>query len=386
MKVLVLGSGGREHALSKALLEDKDLNKLYSLPGKPSLKDSEDLPSSLLTNREELVRVLKKEGVDLVVVGPEKYLVEGLGDYLRKQGFQVFGPSGEAAKLEGSKIFAKKFMKDMSIPTASFRILSSVKECEEVADNFTPPYVFKADGLAGGKGVFILKDKKELLEKARFLFEEKGLGEAGREAILEDFQSGFEISVLVLTNGKSYSMLPIAQDYKRLHNNQEGPNTGGMGAVAPIPIEEDLKEKIKTSIIEPTLKGLGEKNMDYCGVIYFGLMVSKGNPKVLEYNVRFGDPEAQVLLPLLDGSWLKAFYDISQGKDVNLKWKNLSSACVVLCSKNYPAGPNKEVPISGDFLKENPDSWFIHAGIKKKEQKWVTSGGRIFQCHSFREE
>ena len=380
MKVLVIGNGCREHAIIKALLEDKKTSAVYSLPERASLKETIGLPSSFLKDKEALAKHLKKLEIELVVIGPEQTLVEGLSDFLRKEGLKVFGPCAKAAQLEGSKIFAKKFMKEQKIPTASYHQVSSVSETLQLSENFYPPFVFKADGLAGGKGVFICKDRTILEEKSRFLFEKKALGLAGQTALLEDFQSGQEISVFAITNGDSYSLLPVAQDYKRLYDKQEGPNTGGMGAVAPISISPSLIKNIEDLIVKPTLKGLKKYETNYRGILYFGLMIHKNFPKVLEYNVRFGDPEAQVLLPLLDGSWLDVFYKTACGEALSLKWKNLHSACVVLCSENYPEGPIKESSIEGFIYHKKENSWFIHGSLARNENQWFTKGGRVLNA------
>ena len=380
MKVLVVGSGCREHAIIQSLLEDKKTEAVYSLPERISLKETIDLPSSFLENKEALANHLIKEGVRLVVIGPEQPLVDGLADFLREKGLKVFGPCAKAAQLEGSKLFAKKFMKAQGIPTASYHEVTSVSETLKSAENFFPPYVLKADGLAGGKGVFLCNNLTELEEKSQFLFEKKALGPAGDKAILEDFQSGREISVFVITNGESYSLLPVAQDYKRLYDKQKGPNTGGMGAIAPISISSDLIKSIEDLIVKPTLKGLKENKTTYRGVLYLGLIIHKNFPKVLEYNVRFGDPEAQVLFPLLDGSWLDVFYEISCGNSPVLKWKNLYSTCVVLCSKNYPEGPLKESSIKGPIDYKKETSWFIHGSLGQNKEQWLTKGGRVLNA------
>lgn len=380
MKVLVVGSACREHSIIQALLEDSKSSAVYSLPERVSLKETVGLPANFLNDREALAEHLKKEAVELVVIGPEQPLVDGLSDFLRTKGFKVFGPSAKSARLEGSKIFAKEFMKEQGIPTASYQIVSSVSEALQASENFFPPFVLKADGLAGGKGVFLCKNKIELEERSQFLFEKKALGPAGETAILEDFQSGSEISVFVITNGDSYRLLPIAQDYKRLYDKQQGPNTGGMGAVAPISIDEHLMDNIENQIIKPTLAGLKKHSFDYRGILYLGLMINKNFPKVLEYNVRFGDPEAQVLLPLLDGSWRDIFYSVACGDLPELKWKKLYSACVVLCAENYPEGPLKESPINGLIYHKKENSWFIHGSLSRRENQWFTSGGRILNA------
>ena len=380
MKVLVIGNGCREHAIIKALQEDKETSVIYSLPERTSLRKTEGLPPSLLKDKEALLEQLKKSEVELVVIGPEQPLVEGLSDFLREKGFKVFGPNAKAAQLEGSKIFAKQFMKEQEIPTASYHIVSSVSEALQASENFFPPFVLKADGLAGGKGVFLCENRTELEEKSRLLFEKKALGPAGEKALLEDFQSGQEISVFVLTNGEAYSLLPIAQDYKRLYENQKGPNTGGMGAIAPVPVSPDLVKSIEDLIIKPTLKGLKNHQFTYRGVLYLGLMIHKNFPKVLEYNVRFGDPEAQTLLPLLDGSWLDVFDKTACGQSVNLKWKNIHSACIVLCNENYPEWPTREAPIEGLIYYKTEKSWFLHGSLIRNKNQWFSRGGRVLNA------
>ncbi len=384
MKVLVIGNGCREHALVKVLQEDSKVSKVYVLPERISLQNVENLPSSFLGNKEALVHCLLKEEIDLVVIGPEQPLVESWADILREKGIKVFGPSGAAAQLEGSKIFAKKFMKEYQIPTASYQVVSSVSDVLRESENFFPPYVLKADGLAGGKGVFLCSTVQELEEKAQILFEKKVFGAAGEKAIIEDFQSGEEISVFIITNGEDYEILPIAKDYKRLYDGQEGPNTGGMGAIAPIKIPENLKKSIEGSIVRPSLEGLKARGTPYNGVLYIGLMVHKGIPKVLEYNVRFGDPEAQVLLPLLDGSWADVFYKVASKQKVSLEWKNKHSACVVLASEGYPDHPTKGTVIDGFIYHQSDSSYFLHGAItqRDKDQKWVVNGGRVLNVIS----
>lgn len=376
LKVLIVGSGGREHALFQAVKEDQA--SVYFLPEKKSVPEAGSAPSYLLKDRSALSQWLKKEQIHLIIIGPEQPLVEGLGDFLREEGFLVFGPSAKAARLEGSKLFAKEFLKAQNIPTAPFQIVKSLSETLKASENFSAPHVLKADGLAGGKGVFICQTRKELEDRARSLFEEKLLGPAGEQALLEEFQEGEEVSIFVLTNGKDYSILPMAQDYKRLNEGQTGPNTGGMGATAPLSLPEDLMKEIETSIVRPTIRGLEKNHYEYCGILYIGLIVSPQGPKVLEYNVRFGDPEAQVLLPLLDGSWKEVFYQVSQGKLPSLKWKNIHSACVVLTAGGYPESPRKGELIKGFIYHKTPHSYFLHAGVgQNSEGQWIVNGGRV---------
>ncbi|MCY4512680.1 MAG: phosphoribosylamine--glycine ligase [Bdellovibrionales bacterium] len=376
MKTLIIGSGGREHALFQAVSEGG--GNAYFLPERKSLPTAGVAPSALLKDWSALSDWLKKEKIRLVIIGPEQPLVEGLGDFLKKQGFFVFGPSASAARLEGSKLFAKEFMKAQNIPTAPFQVVHSLSETLKASENFSPPYVLKADGLAGGKGVFVCQTVKELEDKAKSLFEDKILGSAGEVALLEEFQKGVEVSVFILTNGEDYCILPMAQDYKRLGEKNTGPNTGGMGATAPLSLPEKLMEDIENSIIKPSVQGLKKNHYGYCGVLYIGLMVGQKGPRVLEYNVRFGDPEAQVLLPLLDGSWCEVFYQVSQGKLPSLNWKNIHSACVVLAAGGYPGNPLKGEIIKGFIYHKTPHSYFLHAGVGQNEEgQWIVNGGRV---------
>lgn len=380
MKVLVVGSGCREHALIQALKQDSQVEQVYSLPQRPSLQEIEFLDGALLKNWENLSDALREKKISLIVVGPEQPLVDGLADFLRKKGFKVFGPSQGAAQLEGSKVFSKKFMKKYQIPTASYQVVSSVSQVLKEASNFFPPYVLKADGLAGGKGVFLCDSLKELEDKARFLFEEKGLGHAGEQGILEDFQKGEEISIFVLAHGEDYLLLPSARDYKRLREGQKGPNTGGMGAIAPMEVSSSLISTIETAIVKPTLKGLKQEGLPYSGILYLGLMVHKEQPKVLEYNIRFGDPEAQVLLPLLEGSWAQVFYQVASGNMPSVQWKNKHVACVVLASSGYPESPVKGSVIQGSLKDDTLQSYFLHGGVTQKNSQWVTNGGRVLNA------
>ena len=372
--ILIIGGGGREHALLRSM-RGKD-TRIYTLPERKSIPEALKLSCSL-ENRRDLLEELQKKHIHFVLIGPEKPLVDGLGDFLRKNNILVFGPSKQAACLEGSKLFAKKFMESQNIPTASYKQVTSVSETLKTSEDFSPPYVLKMDGLAGGKGVFICQEKEELTTRARQIFEDKIFGEAGAKGFLEEFQEGKEMSVFVLTNGEDYTLLPVAQDYKRLNEGQKGPNTGGMGAVAPLLVPDKLMQNIKNQIIHPTIQGLKESNYQYRGILYIGLMVNQEEPKVLEYNVRFGDPEAQVLLPLLDGSWKNIFYEVAQGKLPPLKWKNIYSACVVLTAKGYPENPVKGTSIHKFPYKERPDQYFLHAGVEREKEQWTVNGGRV---------
>ena len=379
MKALVIGKGGREHALVHALLESSFISKVFALPGNQGM-GKEVTQLFLEIESDSIHKACIENGIELVVIGPEDPLVQGLATQLRQKGLAVFGPGEKAAQLEGSKIYSKKFMEKHNIPTADFEVVGNVEKTLEKADNFTPPYVLKADGLAAGKGVFICKDKGELEKAATDLFENKILGEAGREALLEQFQPGYELSFFILTTGTDYVALPMAQDHKKIFEEETGPNTGGMGTVAPMKISETLYRTIIEEVVEPTQKGIQAENFDYKGVVFIGIMVTDSGPQVLEYNVRFGDPETQVLLPLLDGDWGEAFYKISQSEKPDLKWKEAYATCVVLAAEKYPESSVKDVVIEGDF-SGNKEEYFLHAGTKlTQENQWVTNGGRVLNA------
>jgi phosphoribosylamine--glycine ligase len=259
--------------------------------------------------------------------------------------------------------------------------VNSVESCLKHAANFKSPFVLKADGLAAGKGVYICKDLGELEQAAKELFDNKKLGPAGERALLEKFQPGWELSYLILTNGEDYKPLPLAQDHKRLLDDDKGPNTGGMGVVAPLRIDLSLEESIQNEILIPIVEELKNQKFFYRGILYVGIMITDSGPTVLEINVRFGDPEAQALLPLLDGDWLNIFYELAKGNLIPMNWRPISSACVVLAAKGYPDQPQKNVVIEGDLHFETMSSYFLHPATKKREDgEWVTDGGRVLNA------
>lgn len=383
MKVLIIGQGGREHALVKALRKSPKISEIHVIPGndgmgKEALCHNLDINAQNHDNIEKLLQFCLRTEITYVIIGPEDPLVHGLSDRLRERGVLVFGPSQEAAQLEGSKIFAKQFMNEAGVTTSPFTVVTSVQETLDAAINFTPPYVLKADGLAAGKGVFICPDLKDLGEKAALLFEKKIFGAAGERALLEQFMPGWELSYLVLTNGSSYQSLPLAQDHKKLSDNDQGPNTGGMGTVAPLIISDDLEKQIRTKIIEPTLKQLDHTQYLYRGVIFMGLMITDKGPQLLEYNVRFGDPETQVILPLVDEDLGQLFYQVAIGKLPPIKRNKLFATCVVGAAADYPDNPRKGDEIQGDIFHQTSSSYTISCGVKKSDsQKFQTNGGRV---------
>lgn len=377
MKILVIGQGGREHALVHSFAMSPSVSEVHVIPGSDGMSHDALCHSIDWRDFEAIVQFCVKNEISFVFVGPEDPLVSGLCDFLRERGILTVGPSREAAQLEGSKVFAKRFMQEAQIPTAFFEEVYSVEDAIRLSGRFTPPYVLKADGLAAGKGVFICKNLEELRTSAEDIFDRQTLGAAGVKAVLEQFTGGWELSYLVITNGHDFSVLPLSQDHKRLSDNDQGPNTGGMGTIAPVKISDELQNTIDEKIVRPTLQKLGEKNYLYRGVLYFGLMINDKGPSLLEYNCRFGDPETQVILPLLNHDTGTLFLDVSLGKCPKIKTKNMFATCVVMAAPGYPANPEKGVEIEGDIESQTSSSYFIHAGTQRSDKIWKTNGGRV---------
>lgn len=350
MNFLIIGQGGREHAIVKALRKSTLVNEIYVTPGNAGIAIEASCEEVSWQNFDKLLSFVKAKKIDTVIIGPEDPLVDGLADKLRQNNIATVGPSQAGALLEGSKVFAKIFMQEAQIPTARFAIVNSTEDLIREAKNYRPPYVLKADGLAAGKGVFICKTYDDLLEASKNLFEKKCLGPAGSRALLEACLHGYELSLLLITNGQEYELLPVAQDHKRLKDDDQGPNTGGMGTTAPMPISNELIEEIKTLIVAPTLGLLKKREVTYNGIIFLGLMITSNGPYLLEYNCRFGDPETQVILPLLDGDWAQTFHKLARGHIESLKWNNQSACCVIMAAPGYPDQSQKGVEITGKFI------------------------------------
>lgn len=379
MKILILGQGGREHAFVKALLRTTLSAEIHVLPGNDGMKqEALCFTDKSLKDTAFIEQLCLENKYEFIFVGPEDPLVDGLSDRLRNLGLNVVGPSQYWSQLEGSKIFAKEFMMRAKIPTAKFVVVDSVEQVKEHIQQFTPPYVLKADGLAGGKGVFICDTPDELYAAAENIFVKHTLGPAGKKAALEQFTPGWELSYLFFTNGKDYVSLPIAQDHKRLYNGQKGPNTGGMGTWAPLEISKELDQNIRKHVIEPTMTEISKSNSVYRGVIFLGIMVNGNEPSVLEYNVRMGDPETQSILPLIESNLGQFLSRLSQGHLGELKLNKNFASCVVLASPGYPDHPKKGLPIEGySTAKETSSQHFIASGVKKENEQWTTHGGRV---------
>ncbi|BAU22468.1 phosphoribosylamine--glycine ligase [Caldimicrobium thiodismutans] len=383
MKVLVLGSGGREHALCYVLARSSLLKKLYCLPGNGGISEIAEIPQGLtLTDFEGIKEFCLKEKIDLVIPGPEDPLVRGIRDYLQRENISVFGPDKYTAQLEGSKAFAKGIMEKAGVPTADFKVFEDYNEALEYLRKKGAPVVIKADGLCAGKGVFVCDTEAEAKSALEKIFIERIFGEAGSKVVIEDKLEGEEASYIVITDGENFKALPTSQDHKRLLDNDEGPNTGGMGAYSPAPlINEDLRKKIEERVIAPVLRVLKEEGHPYLGFLYAGLMISKGEPYVLEFNCRLGDPETQAILPRIEGDFLELIQIALEGKLSSYNPKEIDKACVcvVVASKGYPGSYEKGKVITGlERVKNMADIMVFHAGTKKEGDTFYTNGGRVF--------
>jgi len=388
MNVLVIGSGGREHALCWKLSQGPKLSRLYCAPGNAGIAPVARCVPICVDDLAGLRDFAKKERIDLTIVGPEAPLVLGITDYFEQHGLAIFGPCSTAAQLEGSKAFSKRFMQKYGIPTAGFSVFqdfgAAVTALPPVgARRASPlqkyPLVVKASGLAAGKGVIICSSRAEAEKTLRNILQERQFGEAGSSVVIEEYLEGEEASILALTDGENYFCFPASQDHKRLLDGDQGPNTGGMGAYAPAPvITLDLQACIEKEILQPTLAGLREEGSPFMGCLYLGLMITKDGPKVLEYNCRFGDPEAQAILPLFAGDLLEAIQITLDGRLGRYQpaFHPGSTVCIVLASGGYPGPCEKGKPITG--LNDVPDGVVVfHAGTRLKDGEIVTDGGRV---------
>jgi phosphoribosylamine--glycine ligase len=375
--VLLLGAGGREHAIAWKLAQSKRLKNLYAMPGSDAIAQwAQNVPGDPC-DAAAVVKAAKDCHAKLVVIGPEAPLAAGVADALREAGFKVFGPSKAAARLEASKAFSKQFMKKHKVPTARFEVHTDPMIARGAAEAWRLPVVIKADGLAAGKGVFVCKQTNEALGAVTELLERGGMGDAGRTIVIEDGLEGPELSVLMFCDGKDYRLLAPSRDHKRLKDGDQGPNTGGMGVFAPVPVDPGLMETIDKTVIAPVMAGLAAEKLDYRGLLYIGLMLTKKGPMTLEFNCRFGDPETQAVLPLLDEDLVELMLACADGKLGRgaLKPKAGAAVCVTLAAGEYPARGSKGLPIQG--LESVEDAFVFHAGTAKADGKWVTNGGRV---------
>jgi len=382
MKVLLVGSGGREHAMAWKISQSPLLSELIMAPGNPGMARLGRCASVPASDIPELVALAKTEGVDLVVVGPEAPIAMGIANRLEKLGIPVFAPRSDAAQLEASKVWAKSFMRRNRIPTASFEVFSDFEEAKEyVYEACEYPCVIKADGLAAGKGVFVVKNKSEALLALETIMVKAKFGVSGREVVIEDYLPGRELSVFVASDGYAHRFIGWAVDYKQLKDNDQGPNTGGMGSVSPVPFlrEEDLS-RIEEEVINPTFEGLRREGLIYRGILYFGLMWTDEGPFVLEYNVRMGDPEAQAVLPLMTNDLLEICLAGTQESmpKIDLMPPEGASCCVVLASEGYPDSPITGRTIMGaEIAGELEGVLIFHSGTKEERGRLITDGGRV---------
>jgi len=379
MKVGIIGSGGREHALCEALSKSKKISKIYCFPGNAGTEKIAENVSSMTEDWESLKRFVLSEKIDLIVVGPEKPLANGIVDFFEKNNIQIFGPNKFASQLEGSKTFTKKLCDKYNIPTAKCGIFYSIEESNLFVSKAKFPLVVKADGLASGKGVYICKNKNDAENSIKEIFNGK-FGEA-KNILIEEFLEGEEMSYFILSDGKNIKKFETAQDHKRVGEGDVGKNTGGMGAYSPSRlINDDLDKKILEKIIYPTLNALKDMNCEYKGFLYAGLMIAKNEPYLIEYNVRMGDPECQTILPKLKTDLLDIFLACTKKKldEIEIKWHNQNSLCIVLCSKGYPDIYKNSILINNlDQIILKSNQKIYHAGTKNKKNNIFSNGGRV---------
>ncbi len=383
MNILILGSGGREYSIGLAIFKEKQHN-LFFMPGNGA---TSQLGQNInIKDYNELCDWAKQNNIDLTIVGPEAPLVDGVVDIFKKENLTIFGPSAAAAQLEGSKVYMKNILKKYNIPTAAFLETSNIDEANSFIDGMNTPIVVKADGLCAGKGVIIAQTYDEAKQAASDMLSGESFGDAGTNIIVEEFLDGYELSVFAICDGENYKVLPAAQDHKRIGDGDTGPNTGGMGAYAPTPLVDDtIYEKIEDRVIKPTLEGMKKEGAPFEGVLFIGVMVVKGEPIILEYNVRFGDPECEILMPLLDTPVSELFYKgaTKQLDKLDIKIKNQFAVGVVMASKNYPYSSSEPAEIIVDDIVDEDIALNTHisyAGVSSEDDKLFATGGRVLVC------
>lgn len=383
MNVMVIGSGGREYSIGLALKKDKNVEKLFFAPGNGATTRLGENVS--FEDFDNLALFAKENDIGLTIVGPETALVEGVVDIFKAHGLVIFGASKSAARLEGSKVFMKNFLSRYNIPTARYIETNEYQKASDFIDTLGLPIVVKADGLCAGKGVIIAQNKEEARSAVQDMLSGKSFGDAGTSVVVEEFLDGYELSLFVICDGQDYKVLPAAQDHKRLLDNDEGPNTGGMGAYAPTPLIDDtLYLKVEERVIRPTLEGMKKENAPFEGVLFIGLMIVKNEPIVLEYNVRFGDPECEILMPLLKTPLCELLYNASTCnlKNQTIEFYNQYAVAVVMASENYPYGNSKpsEIIVDKNALEGLEHTHISYAGVTLEDDKLYATGGRVLLC------
>lgn len=385
MNILILGSGGREFSIGLSIFKENAHN-LFFMPGNGA---TDKLGKNInIKDYNDLAIWAKDNSIDLTIVGPEAPLVDGVVDIFKKHNLTIFGPSAAAARLEGSKVYMKNILKKYNIPTAAFIETSNEKEAHDFIETMNLPIVVKADGLCAGKGVIIAQSKDEAKTAVSDMLSGASFGDAGTSVVVEEYLDGYELSVFAICDGENYKVLPAAQDHKRVGDGDTGPNTGGMGAYAPTPlVNDDIYKKIEERVIKPTLKGMQNEGAPFEGVLFIGVMVVKGEPIILEYNVRFGDPECEILMPLLATPVSELFYKgaTKQLDKLDIKIKDEYSVGVVIASENYPYSSSKPVEITLDEIGNelSNSSHISYAGVEKIDEKLMATGGRVLVCVGF---
>lgn len=381
MKVLVVGGGGREHAIVHKLSKSKKIEKIYCAPGNPGIKELAETINISPMDFDSLIKFTKDNNIDLTIAAMDDTLVAGIVDEFEKNNLKIFGPNKRAAIIEGSKAFSKDLMKKYNIPTANYETFSSYEEAVKYIESLSFPIVIKADGLALGKGVLICKSLDEAKENLKEIMLNKKFGKSGENVVIEEFMVGKEVSILCFCDGKTIVPMVSAQDHKRAFDNDEGPNTGGMGTISPSKYyTDDIAKIAMDTIFRPTMEALAKEDREFVGVLFFGLMLTEQGPKVIEYNARFGDPETQVVLPRLKTDLIDIINAClnKQLNNITIEWEDYATSCVILASGGYPDSYKKGYEIIGlEKCKELKDVFVYHAGTDVKDNKIVNSGGRV---------
>lgn len=387
MNILILGSGGREYSIGLAISKEEENHNIFFMPGNGATNNIGK--NIIIKDYNELAQWAKQNEIDLTIVGPEDPLVNGVVDIFKENGLTIFGPSAAAAQLEGSKVYMKNILKKYNIPTAAFIETTNEKEAHNFIDTMNEPIVVKADGLCAGKGVIIAKSKDEAKKAASDMLSGDSFGDAGTSIVVEEYLDGYELSIFAICDGENYKVLPAAQDHKRVGEGDTGPNTGGMGAYAPTPlVNDEIYQKVEDRVIKPTLEGMKKEGAPFEGVLFIGVMVVEGEPIILEYNVRFGDPECEILMPLLKTPASELFYKgaTKQLDKLNIKIKNEFGVAVVMASKNYPYSSSEPAEIIIDEINDEEllkNTHISFAGVTKEDEKLFATGGRVLLCVGF---
>lgn len=380
MKVLVIGSGGREHTLVWKIAQSPKVKHIFCAPGNAGISKIATCVDISATNIDELIRFAVENKIDLTVAGPEAPLVAGIVDEFEKKGLRIFGPSKVAAQIEGSKVFSKNLMEKYDIPTAKFKVFEREQDALDYIERMDIPLVVKAEGLAAGKGVIIARDKVDAVDAVKSMLVDKSFGEAGSRIVIEEFLEGPEVTLLSFCDGKTIKTMVSSRDYKRIYDNNEGPNTGGMGAISPAPAYDDkMKEIVEKEIIQKTIDAMAGEGITFKGILYTGIMLTKDGPKVLEYNCRFGDPETQVVIPRLGTDLVDILEAVIDGTldKVYIKWKKETALCIVGASGGYPLAYETGKLIEGIEEAEKQGALVVHAGTATKDNEILTAGGRV---------